>query len=163
MQLVLLIIMVAILEKNDETVTQLVPFYQQQSTICWPGWPALFEIPPALWATGGLEVRFWKSTPCKQDPRRGLPLLIWFTGPQNEPFREWLGSLVKFKKLSRTRATGKMQGALKEVLESFSGSTVFRIPDRPICNLNFVLPSSWPPFRCIWLHFGSKRLFNNRK
>ena len=46
MQLVLLIIMVAIKMLLAETVTQLGQFYLQKSTICWPGWPALFEIIP---------------------------------------------------------------------------------------------------------------------
>jgi len=44
MQLVLLIIMESTKMFFAETPGQLGPFYWNKSTICWPGWPALFEI-----------------------------------------------------------------------------------------------------------------------
>ena len=44
MQLVLLIIVESIKLFLAETATQLGQIYYQNSTICWPGWPALFEI-----------------------------------------------------------------------------------------------------------------------
>ena len=38
------IIMVGIKMFLAETVTQLGPFYLKKTAICWPGWPARFEI-----------------------------------------------------------------------------------------------------------------------
>ena len=44
MQLVLLIMMEPTEQIFAETATELGPSYLHKSTICWPGWPALFEI-----------------------------------------------------------------------------------------------------------------------